>query len=156
MALTATTPSSPTNFGFSTAFFGDPAAGGDYQGCQIQPTFNNATAFMVGPGQGMRVSDISVTGPGGSYRGQQNANGVGIGLTGGNGGSSINLIENTIVNNFYALYETDVNGGCCLNDSNTWRQVTGNNAYYGIQILGTQSDINNVFEPRIAEHDGGD
>jgi hypothetical protein len=46
-------------------------------------------------------------------------------LTGGTGGSSINLVENTYVINFYTLYKTDANGGCCLDDSNTFRKGFG-------------------------------
>ena len=141
--------SSPTNFAFSTSFFGDPAASGNYQGCRIQPNFNNGIAFLVGPGQGMRVSDIAVIGPGGGYRGAQSSAGVGIGLSGGNGGSSINLVENTYVANFYTLYKTNANNACCLNDSNSFRKVSGDNGYYGIQFVGTQTDINDVVEPRF-------
>ena len=37
--------------------------GSGYPGCRIYPTFNNAVAFMVGTGQGMRVSDIAIFGP---------------------------------------------------------------------------------------------
>ena len=142
--------SNPTNFAFSMSFFGDPAAGGDYRGCEIQPTFNNSIAFLVGTGQGMRVSDIAVIGRGGGYRGAQPKAGVGIGLSGGNGGSSINLVENTYVANFYTLYKTDANGACCLNDFNSFRKVSGDNGYYGIWIAGTQTDINDVVEPRLA------
>lgn len=142
--------SAPTMFAFSMSFFGDPAAGGNYQGCQIRPTFNNGIAFLVGTGQGMRVSDIAVIGPAGGYRGGQSNAGVGIGLSGGNGGSSINLVENTYVANFYALYKTDANNACCLNDSNTFRKVSGDNGYYGVQFYGTQTDINDVVEPRIS------
>jgi Pectate lyase superfamily protein len=142
--------SNPTNFAFSMSFFGDPAAGGNYQGCSIRPTFNNSIAFIVGPGQGMRVSDIAVIGPGGGYRANQPSAGVGIGLSGGNGGSSINLVEDTYVANFFALYKTDANNACCLNDSNTFRKVSGDNAYYGINFLGTQTDINDVVEPRLS------
>ena len=98
----------------------------------------------------MRVSDIAVIGPGGGYPGRSKSAGVGIGLSGGNGGSSINLVENTYVANFYALYKTDANGACCLNDSNTFRKISGDNGYYGIWFAGTNTDINDVVEPRLA------
>jgi hypothetical protein len=140
---------SPTMFGFSMAFFGDAAAAGNHQGCQIRSTFNNGIAFLVGTGQGMRVSDIEVTGPSNGYRGQQSNAGVGIGLAGGSGGSSINLVENTYVNNFYALYKTDANAACCLSDSNTFRKIAGNNGYYGILVAGSQAYINDVVEPSL-------
>lgn len=142
--------SAPTIFSFSMSFFGDPAAGGNYQGCKIEPNFNNNVAFYIGPGQGMRVSDIAVISSASGYRGNISTSGVGIGLTGGNGGSSINLVENTYVSNFYSLYETDANGACCLNDSNTFRKVSGDNGFYGINFEGTQSYINDVIEPRIS------
>lgn len=142
--------SNPTNFAFSISFFGDPGAAGNYQGCRIEPTFNNDIAFLVGTGQGMRVSDIAVIGPDGGYRGAQPSAGVGIGLSGGNGGSSTNLVENTYVANFYTLYMTDANNACCLSDSNTFRKVSGDNGYYGIRFYGTQNNINDVVEPRLA------
>ena len=56
VALSANNPSSPSQFAYSTTFFGDPAASGGYMGCRIKPTFNNAPAVMVGTGQGMRVA----------------------------------------------------------------------------------------------------
>ncbi|MGC2074790.1 MAG: glycosyl hydrolase family 28-related protein, partial [Xanthobacteraceae bacterium] len=141
---------SPTMFSFTMAFFGDPTGGGQHVGgCQLSTTFNNAVAFMVGTGQSMRISDISVVGPANAYRGNLNPGGIGIGLTGGNGGSSSNLVENTYVANFYALYETDANNACCLSDQNTFRKVGGTNAYYGVFLNGTQSYINDIVEPNL-------
>ena len=149
VSLTATTPSNPTSFGFSMSFFGDPAGGSGAPGCIIRSTFNNAVAFMVGSGQGMRVSDFAIYGPSNGYNGNQSPYGVGIGLSGGSGGSHANLIDNVDSENFYTLFETDANGGCCLNDSNTFRKIQGNNGYYGIRFLGTQSDINDIYSPTI-------
>ena len=142
--------SSPTMSQFQMSFFGDPAAGGaGLQGCKIRPNFNNNIAFLVGTGQGMRVSDIAVIGPGGSYRGLQPSTGVGIGLAGGSGGSAGNLVENTYVANFYTLYQTNANGGCCLDDSNTFLKVAGDNGFYGIFFYGTQTYVDDVIDPRI-------
>jgi hypothetical protein len=147
----------PTIFQFSMSFFGDPAGGvmpAGGAGCTIAPTFDNDVGLLVGPGQGMRVSDMAIFGPGGGYRGNQPYNGVGIGLSGGNGGSSVNLIENTTVSNFYSCYMTSANGwqantDMALNDSNTFRKVSGGNCHYGIKFFGTQSFIDDVIEPRI-------
>lgn len=152
--LTGFDPPNPTTFSFSESFFGDPAAGGNSQGCLIRPTFNNATAFMVGTGQGMRVSDIAVTSSASGYRGNLPASGVGIGLSAGNGGSSGNLIENTYVANFYALYRTAANGGCCLSDSNTWRKIRGDNGLYGVSIAGIESYIDNIYAPDLSATTG--
>jgi pectate lyase-like protein len=129
--------SSPTMSQFQMSFFGDPAAAGTgLQGCKIRASFNDNIAFLVGTGQGMRVSDIAVIGPGGGYRGNQPSAGVGIGLAGGNGGSAANLVENTYVANFFALYKTASNGNQSLNDSNTFRKVAGDNGYYGVIFAG--------------------
>jgi Pectate lyase superfamily protein len=142
--------SNPVMFQFTIAFFGDPAAGGvQLSGCRIEPIFNNAVAFMVGTGQGMRVSDIAVIGPNNAYRGNMNPGGVGIGLAGGNGGSSGNLIENTYVRHFYTLYKTNANNSCCLDDNNTFRRVGGDDGYYGIFLYGTETYIDDIVEPRL-------
>ena len=61
-----------------------------------------------------------------------------------------NLIENTYVDSFYTLYETDANGACCLNDSTTWRKIFGNNGRFGVAIYGTQSYANDLFDPVIS------
>ena len=116
VALTATTPSSPSNFAFSTAFFGDPAAGGDYQGCRIQPhSITQWPFWWAGPRDailryrgewpGKRLSRQSERDRH-WYRTQRRLR-----------GSSKNLVENTNVTNFYTLYKADANGGCCLDDS---------------------------------------
>ena len=151
VALTASNPSVPTQAQFTMSFFGDPMEGiSALGGCRIQPTFNNAVAFMVGTGQGMRVSDFSVNGPNSNGdRGNLNPHGVGIGLAGGSGGSSGNLIQDTQVSFFYSLYSTDANGLTDLDDSNSFINVSGSDAYRGIYFLGTQSYVDSVINPRF-------
>jgi hypothetical protein len=144
--------SSPTTFQFTMAFFGDPKGAGAQPlstspTCSINATFNNAVAFIVGPGQGMRVSDITVLGPNNAYRGNFNNAGVGIGIAGGSGGASNTLIRDTYVRYFYALYMTNANNACCLSDSNFFDHVGGNDGYYGIRLYGTQSFINSIIDP---------
>jgi hypothetical protein len=144
--------SAPTEFQFTMAFFGDPKGSGaqplpSSPTCQVRPTFNNAVAFIVGPGQGMRVSDIAVVGPNNCYRGNCDPNGVGIGIAGGSGGASNTLIRDTFVRYFYVLYMTDANAGCCLADSNTLDHVGGDDGFVGIYLYGTQSFINHIAEP---------
>jgi hypothetical protein len=142
--------SAPTNFDFTMAFSGDPSSGWDHIfGCQIAPNFNNGIAFIVGPGQSMRVSDIKMAGPNNGYRGNLNSNGVGIGIAGGNGGASGTLIENTRVDNFYTLYKTNANNACCLGDNNSFRKVGGSNGYYGINIYGPEVYINDITDPYL-------
>ncbi len=142
----------PTMFAFTMAFFGDPSGGGDavgYFSCQLHPTFQNDIALLVGTGQGMRVSDMAVIGPSGAYRCNQSSNGIGIGLSGGGGGSLGNLIENTYVANEYALYEVSANGVDALGAHNHWRQPTGQNGCFGFRILGTQIDVHDIIAPNI-------
>jgi hypothetical protein len=143
--------SDPPLFDFSLAFNGPDGGLGDGNGymfgCRIQPTFNNGIAFIIGSGQHMKVSGISVLGPNSVYRGKLNPLGVGIGIAGGRGGAHHTLIENTFVANFYALYQTDSNSACCLADSNSFHGIAGDNGYYGVQLKGTQSFINRIEEP---------
>jgi hypothetical protein len=143
---------SPPLFSFSLAFVGEDQGigNGDGFGCTLRPNFNDKVAFLVGPGQHMKVSGIAVIGPSGGYRGNQNVNGVGIGIAGGGGGAHHTILENTWVENFYTLYKTDANGACCLSDSNYFNSVSGINGYIGIDIAGSQSYINKIEEPILA------
>lgn len=143
--------STPTMFQFAMAFFGDPKSSGAQPltatpSCQISATFDDGVALVVGPGQGMRVSDIAVRGPNSAYRCNLSPDGVGIGIAGGNGGASDTLIQNTFVRYFFALYKTSVNGGV-LSDSNSFDHVGGFDGCYGIYLSGTQSFINNINTP---------
>lgn len=152
ISLTAFNPTNTPQFSYQMSFFGDRSNNAYFPGCRLNFTFNNAPAFLVGTGQGMHVADIAVVGPNVAYRCAQSPYGIGIGTSGGPGGSHINLIENTTVGNFYYLWRTDANdiyGNTPLNDSNTWRNPNGDNGCYGIQLQGTQSFINDVIDPSI-------
>jgi hypothetical protein len=142
----------PSNSSFSLAFIGEDLGIGNSVGfgCQLRPNFNNNIAFIVGPGHDMKVSGISVIGPNNGYRGNLNTSGIGIGIAGGGGGAHHTIIENTFVANFYQLYMTDANGGCCLSDSNNFDHVSGDNGYYGVRLTGTQSFINKLDEPTFS------
>lgn len=142
----------PTIFDFSLAFEGQGQAfgyNGTAFGCRLHPNFNNTRAFVVGPGSHMKVSGIAVLGPNNAYHGNLNTGGVGIGIAGGNGGAHHVIVENTNVQNFYKLYETDTNGACCLADANFFKSVSGGNGKYGIYLGGTQSFINRAEEPNF-------
>lgn len=135
--------SNPTMFNFSLAFVGqDESMGTGYEinwGCQIQASFTNGPALYVGTGQHMRVANIGLVCEPCTYHGNIPSTAVGIALTGGDGGSSVNLIENVNADYFYADFKTDANGGCCLDDSVTFRKVVATDAYAGIDIFGQQS-----------------
>jgi hypothetical protein len=153
VSLTANNSAGPTMSQFTMAFFGDSVGGGNahLSGCQIQPTFNNAIAFVVGTGQSMRVSDISIVGAISDtslqYRSLLPSSGVGIGIGSAGGGAATTLIENTNVANFYALYKTAAIGDGDLSEGNTFRKVGGRNGYFGIFLNGTQAYVDDIVEP---------
>ena len=95
------------------------------------------------------MGDIAIVGPNIAYRCGQSPYGIGIGL---NGGSHVNLIENTAVSNFYTLWETELRtgpAGTGLDDSNTFRNPSGYNGCVGIFFNGTETYIDDVVEPTI-------
>jgi hypothetical protein len=156
VALTANSPATAPQFSFTMSFFGDPSGGGPYfSGCRIKPTFDNAIAFVVGPGQYMRVSDVAVVGPNSgtsTYRGNLPPTGVGFGVTCNSGGTHSTLFEQTKADFFYANYKTCALGNGALSDANSWRKVEARGGYYGIYISGTQAYIDDIIEPELFDN----
>ena len=102
--------SNPTTFNFSLALVGEEG-GANHEGfgSRICPSFNNGVALWVGPGQGMVIRGLEIIGPQGGYRGNQNRNGIGVAIAGGNGGAHRTVIENVEVDNFYTCFSTGTN-----------------------------------------------
>lgn len=119
---------------------------GNHEGfaTRLNFTFNNAVALWVGQGQGMCVSDLCLTGPGGAYRANQSSAGVGIGYV-GCGAASRTRTENVLVENFYTAFLTGANGDG-LNDSNTWIKCACFNCAVGFWISETQNFINSMYD----------
>jgi hypothetical protein len=137
----------PTIFNFSLALIGDPGlpnAEGD--GTQLLYTVDDRGALYVGPGQGMLVKDLNIRGPGGLWHIQQNINGIGLGLTGGSGGSTRARIENVFVASFYTSFKTGANNFNALCDSNTFIKCWAYNGYYGFYLAQTQNFINSFID----------
>jgi hypothetical protein len=153
IALSATTPSAAPQFSFTMSFFGDPSGeGASFIGCHIEPTFNNAIAFVIGPGQYLRVSDVALSGynsGASTYRGNLPPSGVGFGVTCNSGGTHATLFEQTAADYFYAGYKTCALGNGSLSDANSWRKVEASNDYYGIYVSGTQAYIDDIIEPQL-------
>ena len=145
--------SSPPLFQFSLALIGQEGFGISNQtraeGCQLLAQSNNNVAFIVGPGQHMKVSDVAVIGPNNAYRGNQSSTGIGIGIAGSNGGAHDTTIENVHVENFYTGMATNANNGCCLSDSNSFIHPDILNAAVGISLAGTQAYIDRIDFPVI-------
>src|SRR5262249_10821246 len=144
----------PPNFAFSLALVGDPGGPNDVQrGVSIRPTFNNAPALFVGPGQAMLVRGIFFYGPGGGfpdgYRLGQNPNSIGVALCGGNGGSSRTMLENVGAYNFYCGFKTGTHSeGVC--DSNTWLKCFTGNVGISAWIAASQNFINSFYDCAFA------
>ncbi len=139
----------PTIFGFSLALVGEEGLGNDNQyGTILSASAENTCALYIGPGQGMRVSGISVVNGSGSnnYRAQLNSSGIGIGITGGSGGSSRVLLDNVTVERFYTGIETGANGNNSLGDSNTFVKCWVEQCYCAYSIAGTQNFINGFYQ----------
>lgn len=145
--ITSTLRLGPTNTAaMSMTLLGAEGPGNhEGYGTRLLPTFNNDVALAIEGGQGMMVKNISIIGPGGGYRGNQNANGVGIGIV-NNGAGSRCTIENCEVLNFYTGYTTQIAGGGALGDSNTFIKCIALNCQTGYDIPSNQNFINSFYD----------
>jgi hypothetical protein len=117
----------PTNFSFAATLSGGMGPG-DVPGNQIatlQTTFATSCALWIGPGQGMEVSNLRITGPTpgalGNFRGLPQG-GISYCVAGGNGGASRTLLDNVTSRQMYTGIEIGANGNFALGDSNTIRK----------------------------------
>lgn len=146
----------PASFNFSLSLVGATGSGNNNGvGCRLRPNFGDGIGLMVGPGQYMKVANLSIVGTISGcditttcYRGNQNIAGVGLGIAGGSGGASVTLIDDVDVENFYTCMAPGANGNNSLADSNTIRKPNWANCYYGFRPQGTQNDINEIYSPR--------
>jgi Pectate lyase superfamily protein len=141
-------PGSVTNpdfFAFSLALIGDGIGNLDSKGTQFRATFDNKVAIMVGPGQAMWVANFAVQGPGTGYHAQQHADGVGLGIAGGNGGAYRVRIDNIWVANFWCGFKTGANGNGALDDSNVFYMCQGSNLQFGFWIAQSQNFTNSFY-----------
>lgn len=139
--------STPTIFAFSMALIGDPGLPNhEGDGSILRFNRNDDVMLVVGTGQGMMVRDLNVFGPTSLTRGQQDPDGVGIGLCGGNGGSTRTRIENVCVEYFYTAIKTSANNANALCDSNTFIKCYMSQCYYGFYFGQTQNFINSLYD----------
>jgi hypothetical protein len=134
----------PTIFGFSLSFIGQGESGGN-GGCRIYPSSNSFIAFWVGPGTGMKVGNIEIIGPTGSYRGEQSSSGAGIAVSGGNGGAVKTSMDGVDVENEYICYSFSPNNAS-LAETNTLIKATCENAFVGVLNLSGNSDVNSCYD----------
>lgn len=139
------TPAVPTIFDFSLELRGEGGIGNHEDfGTQLRFTANTGPALIVGTGQGMKVSSLSVLGPdGATSRAAMNTSGIGIALGGGNAGLSRCLIEHCMVENFYIGVQSGYNANN-LSDSVTLRKCYVANCYIGFNPAQTQNYINTL------------
>lgn len=135
----------PSIFDFSLHLRG---TGGLYNhsgyGTQLQFTDNTLPALIIGTGQGMRVSDLSIIGPSSASRASLPSDGIGVALAGGSAGLSRCLLDNVGVRRFRTGYKTGFNAND-LCDSVTLNKCVAFDCYTGIHISQTQNYINNLF-----------
>jgi hypothetical protein len=137
----------PTIFNFSLALVGAGGPGNhEGHGTQLRWTDNTTNALIVGTGQGMTVRGLSVLGPtGATSRKALPANGKGILIAGGSGGSTRTLLENVMVENFSTGVDQGSNNAA-LADAVTLRKCHLANCFRGHAINGTQNYINSHEE----------
>lgn len=169
VTFTASNFQAPPFYSFHLSFFGDPTAsplGGGVNSCVIQPTANSYAGMIVGPGQGMYLANFAIQPPNTAYRGQQPRGGVGggngacstatvcgvgIGMTGTGGGSHDTYLMNTTVSNYFNLYMTNANDGCCLSDTDIFINPQGKNGYRGIFFYQTQTFGDDIENDQIVD-----
>lgn len=137
----------PTIFNFSMALVGDFAIGNnDSCGTRISPTAANFVALWVGPGQGMKVSNISIIFPVNAYRNTMSTSGCGIAIAGGSGGATRTMISECMVENCYQGIATGFNGVDALADQNTVLKSYISNCYIGFNVTQSQNYINSLID----------
>jgi hypothetical protein len=137
----------PTIFNFSMAFVGEfELSNHEGFGSRILATTDDFAALWVGPGQGMVVSGITISGPPNAHRNTMSPNGCGIAVAGGNGGASRTIITNCMVENFHSGIATGFNGNGSLADSTSLFRCFMSNCYNGFTIGQAQNYINNLTD----------
>jgi hypothetical protein len=102
--------------------------------------------LLVGPGHGMRVSDLNLFAPDPASRAAIATGYVGIGIAGATGGAHKTLIENVTVWNCRRAFVTGVNGVDVLADSNTFFKCAASNCYTGWHFAKSQNFINSLYD----------
>lgn len=136
----------PTIFSFSLHLKGAGGLGNNNgHGTQLKFSDNTTKALVVGTGQGMKVSGLSIIGPGGaSSRAALPGNGIGVALAGGSGGLSRARIDDVLVDGFRRAYMSGFNANQ-LCDSVTYFKSVARNCYEGWVYGQTQNYINDQF-----------
>jgi hypothetical protein len=139
---------SPSSWQFTLHLKGAGGAGS----AESQATLLRFTAaptrgcILVGPGQGMRVSDLNIIAPTPTSRASIDTGYVGIGIAGATGGAHKTLIENVSVSNCRKAFVTGVNSVDTLADSNTFFKCTAVNCYTGWHFAKSQNFINTLYD----------
>jgi hypothetical protein len=139
--------SSPSSSQFTAHLRGAGGAGSvESQAATLRFVDVTTSWLLVGPGQGMRISDLNLIGPTPTSRASLNGSGVGIGIAGASGGAHKTLLENVTVWNVRRAFVTGVNGVDALADSNTFFRCSAHNCYTGWQFAKSQNFINTLYD----------
>jgi hypothetical protein len=156
--------SNPPLASFSLVLQGEPGQGNheDSFGSRICPSYSGAPFLIVGTGQGMKVSNITLSGRGGlqagAYRcgrvptpgpGGTGAPETGIYIAGGGGGSTRAEIQEVMIENTYYGIAIGLNNGA-LGDSNTFRKIFIVNTCTSVIYGSSQNFINTFIDCNFA------
>jgi hypothetical protein len=118
--------------------------------CILQPTFNNAPAFWVGPGNGNIVQGLDISSSTNeTHRCQQPVQGIGIAVSGGSSGASRTKLENVGTSGFYVGISLSATTTDALADSNSIIKSTVDDACYGVVANHSQAFINDIQESNM-------
>lgn len=94
----------------------------------------------------MALRNVTLEGPSGVYRGQQNSGGIGIQVS---DGASRTLIDNVTVSSFYTCEKFGGNFNGTLADSNTIFKGHIDNCFIGAYFQAGNDDINTLYDVEI-------
>lgn len=138
---------------FSLTLLGDPGnhnAGTGY-GCTIQQTQNFLyNGIWIGPGQGMTLRDLSISGISGAFnQSLLGPNAIGVAVAGGSAGANDTLLQQVEVDNFYTAFKTAANGVSSLGAQNRLDNILFSSCENGWVVGGSQNDINSMENGQI-------
>lgn len=116
--------------------------------CQFNTSVNSTYAWIIGPGRGMVLRNVSIIGPTGTnlYRGEQNSGGIGVQVS---DLASRTLLDNIVVQNFYTCEKFGGNYDNSLADSNTIFKGDVSNCFNGLYFTSGNADVNTAYDVEI-------
>lgn len=136
--------STPTIFGWQLSLIGYAGAATTGEGrTTLRPTFDNAAAIWIGPGDGCRVEDINlIAGVSVRHPKLHNSAHTGFAISGGAGGSLRAHLSRCTASGFYTGFSAGANNGAQA-ESNFWDDCVALSCYYGFDIGKSSNSVVN-------------